>query len=903
MNDRKDDLDTNRRFEFASQAYDPDTFAVVKLEGHEGISRLYRFELVLVSHNPAIDLDKMLQASATLRILPVAQGAPALPYHGVLAEFDQLRQAGGYTFYRAMLVPRLWRLSMNEASDVYLDERSIPQIVEGILREHQFTSEDYELKLKGSYRDRSYVCQYKESDLDFIARWLEKEGIYFYFDHDGHREKLILLDDRILQPAGAKAVVYRPTEEPGTNEADDAVRTFMCQQRPLPAEVVLEDYNPRKAGLALSASAPVAPHGFGKVVLYGENFRSPEEGARYAKIRAQEIACAGRVFSGDATATGLRSGRFMALSNHYRSDFNGEYLITEVTHHGSQAGALLAHIDTPYKDYQDDGRIVYQCAFRATPAATQFRPARTTPKPTVAGTLSAMVDAEGSGQFAELDEYGQYKVQLTFDHTDKAAGHGSARIRMASPYAGADHGMHFPLHKDTEVLLSFNGGDPDQPVILSAVPNSDTRNIVTRDTANLSRIATKGGNQMFMSDSPGAETTWLHSPHNNSHVIIGAMAASADGTDTNADTPNNGLSFFTLGTNSQVQVGGMNRVTFGPTHTLTGGTESSISVTAASRVALAGTTAISLASDLNWNVNSAPSVGIYDGGTISLAKQSIARVSSKMTMSAGVRQDQAAVKDTIDALKFRTRAAVGAITGVNIAMGGAMAGTLGGVSDGKGGVFALKDSPAAIGTMTADMASNVLTTAAGLISASKIAKELSKHYEDLVPISDITLDENGIELKTDLSQGSNGVSTISINSSIALSSDNSTSSKKATCEIGAATGVKLSYGNDHHMSLSQDSGRPETVIQTGAKTFIKANQAQVSMEAGTDSKLTVKPDEITSTVGAGRSSVTTKSAKLEVDPDSGISVQPKGIALRFPGGSASYDTGMIQLDGELIKLG
>ena len=37
----------------------------------------------------------------------------------------------------------------------------------------------------------------------------------------------------------------------------------------------------------------------------------------------------------------------------------------------------------------------------------------------------------------------------------------SAPIRKAEPYAGPNEGMHFPLRKGADVLLSFIDGDPE----------------------------------------------------------------------------------------------------------------------------------------------------------------------------------------------------------------------------------------------------------------------------------------------------------------------------------------------------------------------------------------------------------------------------------------------------------
>ena len=461
-------LTANKRFEFASRAFGEDKFAVVNMEGYEAISRPFRFELTLVSDDADVDFDNMLQNPATFRIY-AADGASSVPYHGTLAEFDQLHQADGYVFYRAVLVPRTWQLSLYHVSEVYLEEKPIPALIKKVLESARFTSMDFELKTSGSYRDRSFVCQYQESHLDFLSRWMEKEGMYYWFQHD-NLDKLVIADNKSMHDAKALAVNYRPADELDTGAASDSVQIFTCRQKPLPKQVILQDYNHRKAATQLRAVAPVSDKGIGDVMIYGENFRDVQEGERYAKLRAEEIICGGKVFSGESTAVGLRSGYFMQLAQHYRDAFNGKYLVIEVEHRGSQAGALLNGIRSPFSSGAESPDTSYGNSFRAIAADLQFRPERVTQKPRVAGTMNAIIDSEGSGEYAELDEYGQYKLQLPFDQTDKNANKGSARVRMATPFSGSNHGMHFPLHKNAEVLLSFTDGDPDQPVIVGRSP-------------------------------------------------------------------------------------------------------------------------------------------------------------------------------------------------------------------------------------------------------------------------------------------------------------------------------------------------------------------------------------------------------------------------------------------------
>jgi len=82
--------------------------------------------------------------------------------------------------------------------------------------------------------------------------------------------------------------------------------------------------------------------------------------------------------------------------------------------------------------------------------------------------------------------------------------------------------MHFPLHKDTEVLLTFIDGDPDRPIIQAAVPNPETQSPVNVNNQTMSAITTAGGNKIHMEDQAGSERILMHSPNTNSFIRIGA---------------------------------------------------------------------------------------------------------------------------------------------------------------------------------------------------------------------------------------------------------------------------------------------------------------------------------------------------------------------------------------------
>src|SRR5574343_485541 len=121
------------RFKFESEGTGlTEKLNVVNFEGYEAISQLYRFNITLVSNSDDIDADDMLNNTATLTIKS-HDGNTSVPYHGMLCEFEQLGRSNDFFFYRAVLVPRLWKLTLNKFNDVYTGDKTIPQIIESVL--------------------------------------------------------------------------------------------------------------------------------------------------------------------------------------------------------------------------------------------------------------------------------------------------------------------------------------------------------------------------------------------------------------------------------------------------------------------------------------------------------------------------------------------------------------------------------------------------------------------------------------------------------------------------------------------------------------------------------------------------------------------------------------------------
>jgi len=511
---------TAKKFSFISKALPEDTFGVISMKGSEGISKPYEFEIMLVSDNLEVDFDVIMQGTAKL-VFHRETGGDAI-YNGIITHFEHLHAIGGYAFYRAYLVPRLWWLSITKHNQIILN-KSFPEFARMVLIDGGLTPIDFEFRLQGDYEPIEYVCQYNESHLNFLSRWLEREGIYYYFDQTESGEKVIFTDTRLAHTdlAAGKVLTYSPPSGLEALRAAEVVASFHCRRSLMPEKVFLKDYNYRKPSLEMSGEANVDPKGRGTVFFYNEHIKTPEEGKRLAKIRAESILCRREVYLGEGSVPFMLPGFTFTLENHYRKGVNQNYLITDIDHEGNQTGYLLSGISVGQSG-DEENKIYYHNYFSAIPGSVQFRPEAKAEKPKISGTISGMIDAAGSGQYAELDPQGRYKILFPFDLSGRTGGKASNWIRMAQPYAGSDHGMHFPLHKGTEVLITFIDGDPDRPIIAGAVPNPETPSRVSGDNQSMSVIHTAGKNKISIEDQAGSERILLHSPNQGSYVRIGA---------------------------------------------------------------------------------------------------------------------------------------------------------------------------------------------------------------------------------------------------------------------------------------------------------------------------------------------------------------------------------------------
>tara|TARA_R110002072_G_scaffold36834_1_gene108120 strand:+ start:1924 stop:4980 length:3057 start_codon:yes stop_codon:yes gene_type:complete len=518
----------NQTISFHSDAVGTDALIVRSLAGQERLSGMFCFELELVSQDKELKLEDIVAAPARIGIkqkVAVAGAGSASrlrEFSGVLTQFEQHEEGQGWISYRATMVPKVSELGEFWRSRIF-QGKSAPQIVKEVLTDFGLSASapkvfgDFHFgdgiadqmraptKDQADYPLREYVVQYEESDWDFLARWLEHEGIYFYFENKDQQERVVFSDastgsEPVSRNPSEATYRYRPQTEAGAvgSSEEEIVAQFLCRQTRAPKEVALNDYNWRDA-VRLSTVQKVDDKGVGLQTEYNDHYKNAEQGKALAKVRKEELLCRTQLFYGVSNSRAMRPGKTFSLSEHYRGDWNRDYLLVSVEHVAEQSLNV-------------DGATVtgasYENRFTAIPLDVPFRPERLTEWPAIKGVMHGKIDSSKGAEYADLDEDGCYTVRIPYDpHFDneeeREAGGASRRMRMAQPFSGMDAGFHFPLRKGTEVILTHIDGDPDRPIIAGAVPNADTGNVGQHDESR-NQIVSNSGNRFEIHDTSGS---------------------------------------------------------------------------------------------------------------------------------------------------------------------------------------------------------------------------------------------------------------------------------------------------------------------------------------------------------------------------------------------------------------
>jgi type VI secretion system secreted protein VgrG len=523
-------------FSFASEAAKGAPWGhlqVVRLRGREGISEPYRYELTLIAKAPAPEVDPrdLIGKRATLRI--ATQSTPALKVvHGIMTEAEELFEAPDGMIYRVILSPPWARAKHRKKCRIFLD-KTLRQIIDAVLSgdplmrlsagaevsddsgspayapaEEIYTWRVRDASRLDDRRVRSYVVQYNESDFDFVSRLLEEEGISYHFEN-GEEQCLLVLTDH----DGGRWRLAPDVLGAGVDGRE--VSRVQLGARLRPRGVVLDDYNWKKPKLEMAARAL----GEGDLQEYhypGGYPDAPDQGKPLAAARVDRYQIEAAYAVAEGSVRVLSAGSIFKLE-HKDAEHEGEYVVTGLEARGEQQGV----VSLPSGDQDVPWAARFTLARRGagkSASESRFRPALTTPKARIQGTHTAVVTADPGASGAEINvggpdgiSIGCVRVRFRWDTEEArlAKEPSSAWVRVSQVFAGSGEGAVWHPRVGDEVLVDFEEGDPDRPIVIGRVYNGASLPAHGGAPASsMKSLSTPGGgtyNEIMYDDSGGGE--------------------------------------------------------------------------------------------------------------------------------------------------------------------------------------------------------------------------------------------------------------------------------------------------------------------------------------------------------------------------------------------------------------
>ena len=613
-----------------------------------GLSVLDEMQLNLLSDKPDLQPEALLGHPVDLAV-QLRDGAER-HFCGLVTRFGIGRHQGRYFGYQATVRPWLWFLTRTADCRVF-QAQTVPEIVATVFNDHAAIA-NHKFNLQRSYRKRVYCVQYRETDFNFVARLLEDEGIYWYFEHSAGQHQLMLVD----APSAHKPMPGNPKlpyhDNDGAPPPDvEWLSNWQFARSVKPGKCALTSYDFERPATRLKVDQNLPrSHPLSDLEMFdfqGDYIQKPD-GQQLADDHLDEQQCRYEQLSARSNAHALATGQLFQLAKHPRADQNGEYLCVQLevsaSEQASESGGGAGHLD---------------CSLAAMGSAQTFRPQRRTPKPFVQGPQTAVVVGP-AGEEIYTDKYGRVKVQFHWDRYGSHNERSSLWVRVSSPWAGKSFGFVQVPRIGQEVVVDFLEGDPDQPIITGRVYNADQMppwelpanatqsGVLTRSSKT---GAYSNANALRFEDKKGAEQLWLHAEKNQdievendeTHWVGHDRSKTIDHDETShikhdrTETVDNNEK-ITIGVDRSESVGNNESITIGVNRTETVGANESITIGANRSISVGSSETASVALQRTHTVGVNETIAIGAAQEIAIGAAQIVAVGAAQSITVGANQ-------------------------------------------------------------------------------------------------------------------------------------------------------------------------------------------------------------------------------------------------------------------------
>ena len=501
----------------------------------------------------------------------------------------------GYRQYQVILLPESHKLTYRVNSRIWQNMTSI-EVLQKLFAEHGLRAPI--IRVINPPKKQIFSQQYNQSDWDYALMRLQADGLFYYFDHTGGakgsvaaKHTMIVCDD---------ATGYSNGDQPNVrfaagSAAEPHITSLMCGRQYTPGKATVSEYNFKTPAAIPSGSTPslVNLPGNSKSEIftataiggYGSGDASDDISNTSAELASKLYmkACEAEyeTNTGESDERSLRPGyRFKPFDKTNPGAGFEQLVIRKIVHsvsHGS---------------YEADGKDApdYSNTFEALPSRTPATPHKTIQKPLMYGVDVAIVVGP-PGEEIFTDEFGRSRIRFTRDREAKNTDADSCWVRSAQSWAGTTYGGLILPRVGMHVLVAYESGDIDRPIIIGFMPNPVQVQSYklpankTRSTFRSQTYKQAGGfNEWTMEDATGAERYFFHAQKDMATRVKNNRTARIDQHDV-----------YSVGGNRAVEVAKNQKHEIGGSlHTTVGGTGAMAMGALAGVAGLAGLTSTML---------------------------------------------------------------------------------------------------------------------------------------------------------------------------------------------------------------------------------------------------------------------------------------------------------------------
>lgn len=428
---------------------------MVRLDAREGLSAPFDVRVEVLTPSADLDLSAILWTPMAAELRPLLDGTEPRYFHGQVEAADYLGSDGWRHRYAFRLRPQAHGLLYRVRTRIFQDQTA-QEIITTLLTDSGIPGDAVRWDTGGETPTRDYCTQWKESELAFVSRLLEDEGIFYWFEHTAVDHTMVLGDSN-SNYAPIEGEPYLDTLHAGAMNREglwDA--TFESQVTH--DGYSMRDWNFESPEAPLNADVGEAP--LRRRYEYPGGFERAADGDAKAATRLEELDHRREVFRATSNSLRLIPGRYFGVGM-FPGLMAQDYVVIEQEHHFECEEADQA-------SGSNDGD--YTNRVTGIPVNVPFRPPRATPVPRAHGLESAVVTGP-SGEEIHVDEYGRIKVHFYWDREQPVDDTASCWIRFQQ--INTQGGMILP-RLGWEVHVAFLDGDPDRPVAFHKAYNQET---------------------------------------------------------------------------------------------------------------------------------------------------------------------------------------------------------------------------------------------------------------------------------------------------------------------------------------------------------------------------------------------------------------------------------------------